>query len=238
MKLFFSLILCAFASATFAQDLAAKKDSSKQSAKGGFTFPANTKYILPDGKIVNSAGFDSARVSWGGRFSMSHDLSHPDVIKVFPVTADAIKASSEEKIIQATLLNQKAPEFILNDINGKRYDLNQFKGKVVVLNFWFIGCAPCMAEMPELNLIRTNAEFSNVVFLSIGLDNAVAIKHFFTSTKFLYTPLTDGRSVHQAYKVGSCPTSMVIDKKGIIRFIQVTGEKIDDTLPPAIKAVL
>jgi peroxiredoxin len=239
MKLFFSLILlCAIASGTLAQDLPVKSDSVSHSAKGGFTLPANTKYVLPDGKIVNNAGFDSARRAWGGTFSMRHDLAHPDVIKVYPVTAAALKSSAEEKAAQATLLNQPAPEFSLKDVNGKQYDLKQLKGKVVVLNFWFIGCAPCMAEMPELNLIRNTPDFSSVIFLSVGLDKAAAIKKFLKSTKFQYTPLTDGRATHQAYKVTTCPTSMVIDKNGIVRFIQVTGEEIGHTLPPAIKAVL
>jgi peroxiredoxin len=242
MKLFFSLIFLGAATGVYAQNSAGKtsapKDSINKPVTGGYMLPANTKYLLPDGKIVDGATFDSVSKSWGGMFSMSHNLEHPGIISVFPVTTADARKSADEKAQQGTLLNTPAPEFNLKDVDGKYHDLKSLKGKVVVLNFWFIGCAPCQAEMPELNAIRSRADLSKAVFLSLGLDNAAAIRKFLKTHRFEYTPLTYARAIHQAYKVASCPTSIVIDKNGIIRFIQVSGLDIGATLPTAIKAVL
>jgi len=92
--------------------------------------------------------------------------------------------------------------------------------------------------MPELNAIRKKADLSRVVFLSLGLDSAPAIMKFLKTNRFEYIALTDSKAIHGAYKIASCPTSMVIDKNGIVRFIQISGRDIGTTLPDAIKTVL
>lgn len=71
--------------------------------------------------------------------------------------------------------------------------------------------------------------------ISLGLDDAAAIMKFL---KVHHTVLADARVAHTAYKVVSCPTSIVIDKYGVIRFIQVTGENIGERLAPSIRAIL
>jgi peroxiredoxin len=238
MKLFFVILLSASFAGAFAQKTTLKKDSSTHSVSSAFTIPANTKYQLPDGKIVDEAGFDSVRKVWGNKYSMGHDSAHPWIISVFPVTAATEKEAADARAKTEMLLNKPAPEFTLKDIYGKTYDLHQLKGKVVVLNFWFIGCAPCLAEMPELNKVRNTYDHSKVVFLSLGLDGATAIRKFLKVNPFDYTPLTNAGTVHKSYNVASCPTSMVLDKNGIIRSIQISGLDISTMLPAAIKSVL
>ncbi|AMR30311.1 hypothetical protein A0256_02205 [Mucilaginibacter sp. PAMC 26640] len=104
----------------------------------------------------------------------------------------------------------------LKDINGNKIDFKALEGKVVVLNFWFIACEPCKMEIPELNKLVT--ENPEVVFIAVGLDLKYEIKDFLKVTAFKYQQTYDGREYARNLSVGSYPTNVVIDKKGITRF--------------------
>jgi peroxiredoxin len=122
------------------------------------------------------------------------------------------------------------------DIYGKTLSLTALKGKTVVLNFWFTACGSCILEIPELNKLQQEYAGKSVVFLALGLDDATRIRTFLNTHDFKYTLLTDAKTVHADYSVTICPISMVIDKAGIIRFVQVGGQDIATTLAPAIDA--
>ena len=197
------------------------------------------KYFLPDGKIVADDKLDSVTKAWGNKgFMMTHDDKHPDEVHLFPMTDELLKEAAEKKANLNKMLNQPAPDFKLTDLSGKTYSLNELKGKVVVLNFWFTSCMPCMDEMPKLNAIKKKYEAANVVFLAFALDNKAAITTFLKKHTFEYNILPGAQEVSKAYHVSSYPTSIVIDKKGVIRFLQITGANIGIALPSAIDAVL
>jgi len=136
------------------------------------------------------------------------------------------------------LLNKPAPAFGLYDLNGKLCDLAHLKGKVVVLNFWFVACKPCVNEMPALNAIKKKFSPEKVSFLALSLDKKAAIDAFLKEHTFDYTILPDAGPVADKYGLFAYPASMVIDAQGIIRFVQVGGPDIDKHLPQAISAVL
>jgi thiol-disulfide isomerase/thioredoxin len=71
------------------------------------------------------------------------------------------------RIVQG-LVGCEAPEFDVVAVDGKRLKLSALKGKVVVLNFWFIGCAPCIAELPALNKLVDEYKGEDVVFIAFG----------------------------------------------------------------------
>lgn len=109
--------------------------------------------------------------------------------------------------------------FGTRDINGNSIKLKDLRGKVVVLNFWFIGCPACMQEIPELNkLVDDYKDNSNVVFLAIALDDSYDLKKFLKKTEFKYTIIDDGRYLAARYKIGLYPTSVILDKEGNVAF--------------------
>ncbi|WP_186461762.1 peroxiredoxin family protein [Mucilaginibacter pallidiroseus] len=109
--------------------------------------------------------------------------------------------------------------FHLFDMDGKRADLKELKGKVVVLNFWFIGCPPCRQEIPELNkIVDGHINNPNVVFLAIGLDRRKDIQTFTGVNPFKYRQVASGQSAADIYGVHLYPTNVVIDKTGVVRF--------------------
>ena len=110
------------------------------------------------------------------------------------------------------------------------------RGKTVVLNFWFTNCGGCVLEIPELNKLQQQYADKNVAFLALGLDDAIRTRAFLKTHDFRYTLLTEAKDVQATYNVTMCPISMVIDKAGIIRFVQVGGQNIAEALGGAIAA--
>jgi thiol-disulfide isomerase/thioredoxin len=105
------------------------------------------------------------------------------------------------------------------DINGNRYKTKDLKGKVIVLNFWFINCPPCKMEIPELNeLVAAYKENKDVIFIAIALDEKYEIKEFLKRSPFNYNIIDRGTSLASSYRVTSFPTHVVIDKEGKIKF--------------------
>jgi thiol-disulfide isomerase/thioredoxin len=124
-----------------------------------------------------------------------------------------------EKMI-AGQLGKPAPLFSVVDVDSVKYDLRELKGKVVVLNFWFIGCAPCQKEMPELNKMVEKYKSKDVVFLAFEVnDNSPAKIKALANGRFNYTQIPSKRGdVESKYKVKIYPTSYVIDQSGVIRY--------------------
>lgn len=114
---------------------------------------------------------------------------------------------------------EKPENFSAKDINGVKYKLNDLAGKVVVLNFWFINCSPCRAEILELNkLVKEYHDSANVVFLAIALDDKADIKEFMAKEPFNYNIIAGGKSVADQYRISAYPTHAVIDKEGKVCF--------------------
>ncbi|MEJ5995921.1 TlpA disulfide reductase family protein [Pedobacter sp. Du54] len=140
-------------------------------------------------------------------------------------TAKIYKIEVAKKMIE----NTEAPNFTLSDLNGKLASLIDFKGKVVVLDFWATWCAPCIAAMPAMKKMMEH--HPEVVFLfiatqEIGADAEARVKAYVKQNNFPIHVLIDKPNpknpkifpVVAAYNVKGIPAKMVIDKKGNLRF--------------------
>jgi len=133
-----------------------------------------------------------------------------------------------------------APAFKINDMEGKEIELESLKGKVVVMNFWFINCSPCVEEMPELNsLVKKYKDNEDVVFLAITHDKKANVEAFLKKKAFDYNILPDAQQIMDDYIVMGFPTNIVLDKKGDIQY-QSMGfrHKIDGILNDEIRHAL
>jgi peroxiredoxin len=109
---------------------------------------------------------------------------------------------------------KKLSDFKLKDMQGTKYRLSDLKGKVVVLNFWFINCPPCKQEIPELNKVVDDYKNKEVLFLAIALDEYRELSHFLSETSFHYKIVDGGRWFAQNHGVKAYPTHLVLDKEG------------------------
>jgi len=113
------------------------------------------------------------------------------------------------------------PDFIIEDANGSFIARDQLKGKITIINFWFVACAPCIAEIPGLNLIYNEFKGDNFLFIAATTDDTETVKEYFEDRdidlKFNIVPNSlDWFRNELGFKSGF-PTTIIIDRKGIIR---------------------
>jgi len=139
------------------------------------------------------------------------------------------KATDEEKEIMGNMQSQMQGEneligkdaipFTATDINGKEYTLSDLKGKIIVMNFWFIECKPCLIEIPELNELVEKYENENVVFLGFAKNDTSKLVSFLENKKFLYNIIPNSTKVIDDYNVFSYPTHIIIDQDAKVSFL-------------------
>jgi thiol-disulfide isomerase/thioredoxin len=148
-------------------------------------------------------------------------------------------AKAKSKSSPSTASRKEAKAFKAESVDGKPYDLSALRGKVVVVNFWFIGCAPCRVEMPGLNQLVTEFKDKDVVFLALALDSADDLRKFLKTMAFNYTIIAAAETISNSYEVSAFPTHIIIDKKGQIAG-RLTGgsDKRHEQIRPLIQRAL
>ncbi|GGE38422.1 thioredoxin-like protein YneN [Pullulanibacillus camelliae] len=110
-----------------------------------------------------------------------------------------------------------APDFTVQNLNGREMTLSSLEGKGVMLNFWQSDCDPCKEEMPFINkAYHTLQSNDNVVILSVNVDESKSIVKHFKDTYHLDFPVwLDHKKVGQdLYGIRGIPTTYLIDSKG------------------------
>jgi len=130
--------------------------------------------------------------------------------------------------IKSNLVNIPAIDFKLTDSEGKIVTLSEYKGKVVILDFWATWCGPCMSSFPGMKTaVEKFAGNNDVKFLFINVwenvdDKVNNVKEFLKRTGYPFHVLMDlDNKVVESYKVTGIPTKIFIDKNGIIRYKSV-----------------
>jgi thiol-disulfide isomerase/thioredoxin len=115
-------------------------------------------------------------------------------------------------------INQAAPPFTLESTEGKKVSLSDFKGKVVLLDFWATWCPPCKMSMPALIKLGEKMKGKDLVVIGIDLgDNPTAVKNYIKNMGIDHLILYNGNSgIEEHYNVRAIPTFYIIDQQGAI----------------------
>ena len=132
----------------------------------------------------------------------------------FPEYTEAIQA--ELNRLSTLQPGQPAPDFTLHDPDGQSVSLSQFKGKVVLLDFWASWCSPCIADLGTLRKIKAQVAAQPVVFLNVSLDaNEGAWKQAIAKHEIKGVHVRS-EQVTQAYNVSGIPRYYLVDPQGLI----------------------
>ncbi len=203
---FFFLLFCTFNS------------YGQKAPKGAIKIDEKTIILDEKGKKIPVSEF-AQRMS-SGEWSVEPVMDKNGQLKHMQLR----KSTADEKDLMAKflksgapseLIGKKAPSFSMTDMNGKTISSESLLGKVVVLNFWFVTCKPCIEEIPDLNKVYKKYKNNpDVVFASITFNEKEKVSKFLKKHPLEYPVISDARNLCNEFSVNSYPTNMVIDKEG------------------------
>jgi thiol-disulfide isomerase/thioredoxin len=123
----------------------------------------------------------------------------------------------------------RLPEIGLNDLSGRRIDAASLAGKVVVVDFLASWCAPCKQEMPVLDRLYKKHKDKGLVVVGVSVDEEVGnLRGLLKQVRVTFPIVHDGsKAVAGRFKPPRMPSSYIVDRKGIVRFVHA-GFRADD----------
>lgn len=134
-----------------------------------------------------------------------------------------------------------APSLELQDLNGKSHRLENYRGKVVLINFWASWCPPCLIEMPSLVSVYKQFKDKGFEILAVNLDeNVKPVHEFLESLHIPFKVFLDPKGIAaQTYLVYGLPYTVLLDREGKVQFKVFGGHDWDRGEPfEKIKALL
>jgi peroxiredoxin len=131
-------------------------------------------------------------------------------------------ASRKSAIRRARVVGKAAPEWELEDLEGKPHTLKDYRGKIVVLDFWYRGCGWCIRALPQVNQLVEEFKNQPVAFLGMSIDEDVRNAKFVAQAMELkYPVLKVKEGLQQEYNVQAYPTLVLIGPDGIVRNLHI-----------------
>ncbi|MFK5950727.1 MAG: TlpA disulfide reductase family protein [Methylococcales bacterium] len=151
-----------------------------------------------------------------------------------------ITSSLQATNLKVFVANTPTPPLKLTDLQGKTHDLNDYKGQVVLVQFWATYCGPCRKEMPSMN--KMIKKMGDVPFKILAIDMGETkeeVTQFVNEVKPEFSILLDetGKSIAE-WRVFAAPSNFIIDPQGKIRYTLFGGVEWDsDELIDTLKAL-
>lgn len=145
----------------------------------------------------------------------------------------------EEAQRRAEVVGQASPDWVCSDFAGKSHALKDYRGKVVVLDFWYRGCGWCIRAMPQVKQLAADFAGRPVAFLGMNTDRNDKDAQFVIDAMGLNYPNLKAAGIPGKYRVQGFPTLVIIDQEGIVRgFHEGYAPDLREHVSTEIKALL
>ena len=175
------------------------------------------------GKVIEKENF-LATLENGLYLPESIDTN--DIIPIYQLTS--LHSKAEEKIQRSIkslakkamhyfkMEGSRLPEHDFISLEGKSFNEEQTKGKLMVIKCWFITCRVCVEEFPELNELVDKYKERNVVFVSLAFDEKDKLQKFLKTKEFKYATIPSQRNYMKKLKLKQYPTHIIVNGEGVI----------------------
>ena len=146
---------------------------------------------------------------------------------------------SPSSIHRGIALMDTAPDFVLEDLSGNQKSSKEYKGQIIVLNFWATWCTYCRIEIPDLNHLNEKYGDQGVRFVGISMDaSSRAVRRFLDDVPIEYDVLMGNSKISRDFGgITGLPTTFIIDRQWRIRQI-IPGYVGRQTIEKGIKTLL
>ena len=154
--------------------------------------------------------------------------------------AMSARVASAATAARSVLIAQPAPDFVLPAVSGTNVRLSEFRGQPVVIAFWSSRCSVCSSQLAALDRFYGTYRSSGLVVLGVSVEDdpqrALEYAHAHTTSFPLLLDKTKG--VGRAYDVDRLPTTVLIDRSGVVRFLHSDDRADDPSYVAQIRALL
>jgi len=129
-----------------------------------------------------------------------------------------------------TIVGKDAPDFVLKSMDGRNLRLSEFRGQVVLVNFWARWAGDSRQEMPALDRINTTYHRAGLIVLGVSVDeDSRRAREFAGAMKVGYPILFDtSSSIGRDYLLQKMPMTILVDRSGVVRYANVGFKRGDD----------
>jgi peroxiredoxin len=144
------------------------------------------------------------------------------------LTVSSLVASS--RAAAPTLVGKEAPDFVLKSMDGRNLRMSEFRGQVVLVNFWARWAGDSRQEMPALDRISTTYSRAGLVVLGVSVDEDLnRAREFAGAMKVSYPLMFDtGSSIGRDYLLEKMPMTILVDRAGVVRYSNVGFKRGDE----------
>ncbi len=152
---------------------------------------------------------------------------------------NAVSKQDNHRIVDIKESNEKAPSFTATGIDGIPFTLSQQAGKVVILNFWYTSCGPCIGEIPHFVNMQKELGKDKVEFVGVApsTDNLTQIKEIAKERNINYRIIQDDGNIVKTYYPPSWPSTYIIGKDGKMKHY-IIGSTNKQLLKPVLEKLL